>query len=380
MSVLAKKESVETITPAVHLEFIQNQAGLPEDAGIEEVEEYHRAIFLHHHAGDLEKFQQQAHIHENRLAHLEARLQDTHARLASTQKLIPATFEGEADVRPSSPWNFWDRTMFITAGLGVAALVVFGILNISFNLLESGLVTFIENPIRAYFWAALLPVGALGVKVGWDFLQSRQARNIYLWICLGTGIVGVLVWVAAYASVYPTFSKSINEHVQSLSVFDKADNGGSALSGMNSAGTKWVDAITVGSQAVAEIFLSAILGMYMTMIYSRHRPVRLAGNPLFLQLDEERRSLEENVARERLALGEARGNQTRLENELTALISFAKSMFQKEVALRRDQSQQKRLLLDQISEQLRSQLETVENGIHRNYNTPTPAPGRINGK
>jgi hypothetical protein len=192
--------------------------------------------------------------------------------------------------------------------------------------------------------------------------------------------VGVLVWVAAYASVYPTFSKSINEHVQSLSVFDKADNGGSALSGMNSAGTKWVDAITVGSQAVAEIFLSAILGMYMTMIYSRHRPVRLAGNPLFLQLDEERRSLEENVARERLALGEARGNQTRLENELTALISFAKSMFQKEVALRRDQSQQKRLLLDQISEQLRSQLETVENGIHRNYNTPTPAPGRINGK
>src|SRR6185436_872666 len=114
------------------------------------------------------------------------------------------------------------------------------------------------------------------------------------------------------------------------------------------------------SQAVAEIFLSAVLGMYMTMIYSRHRPVRLAGNPLFIQLDEERRALEENVERERLAMGEAKGNQTRLENQLTALLAFAKSMFQKEAALRRDQSLQKRVLLDQISEQIRSQLETVE--------------------
>src|SRR5690349_22964910 len=115
MTVLARKEPVETIAPAVHLEFIQNQSGLPEDAGIEEVEEYHRAIFLHHHAGDLEKFQQQARIHENRLSHLETRLQEAHTRLASTQKLIPATFEGDADVRPSSPWNLWDRAMFVTA-------------------------------------------------------------------------------------------------------------------------------------------------------------------------------------------------------------------------------------------------------------------------
>jgi hypothetical protein len=381
MSVLAKKDSVETIAPAVHLEFIQNQAGLSEDAGIEEVEEYHRALFLHHHAPDLEKFQQQTRIHENRLTHLETRLQETHARLASTQKLIPANLDGDPDVKPSSPWNLWDHAMFITAGLGIAALLVFGILNISFNLLESGLVTFIENPIRAYFWAALLPVGALAVKVGWDFLQSRQGKNIYLWTCLGAGILGVLVWVAAYASVYATFSKSVNEHVQSLSVFDKNEgNQGGALAGMNSAGTKWIDAITVGSQAVAEIFLSAVLGMYMTMIYSRHRPVRLAGNPLFIQLDEERRALEENVERERLGMGEAKGNQTRLENQLTALLAFAKSMFQKEAALRRDQSQQKRVLLDQISEQIRSQLETVENGINRNFNSPPPAIRRHNGK
>jgi hypothetical protein len=382
MSPLVKKNTAETITPAVHLEFIQNQAGLPEAQGIEEIEAYHRALFLHHHAGDLERFQEQGRIHTGRVAHLEARLKETHARLAGMEKLIPVSLDGEPDIKPTSPWNFWDRAMFAASILGIASLLIFGVLNVSFNLLESGLVTFLESPVRAYFWAALLPVGALAVKVGWDFLQSRRMRNIYLWACLTAGIAGVLVWVAAYATVYPTLSKSINEHIESLSVFDQGASRGGSLTGLNSAGAKWIDVVTVAAQAVAEIFLSAVLGIYLTMIYSKHRPVRLAGNPVFTQLDEERRQLEENVARERMALAEARGQQSRLENQLSALVAFAKSMFQKEAALRQDQSQQKRLLLDQISEQLRSQLETVGAGgsLSRNHNPQTPALGHSNGK
>jgi hypothetical protein len=90
--------------------------------------------------------------------------------------------------------------------------------------------------------------------------------------------------------------------------------------------------LTVISQATAEIFLSAVLGMYMTTLDTRHRPVRLAGNPLFTQVDQERRLLEEDVALERRALAEARGQQTKLENQLTALLAYAKSMFRKETA------------------------------------------------
>jgi hypothetical protein len=85
----------------------------------------------------------------------------------------------------------------------------------------------------------------------------------------------------------------------------------------------------------------------MTMIHGKHRTVRLVGNPLFTQVDEERRSLEENIARERMALGVANGNRTRLENQLVALLAYAKSMFQKELALRRDQSEQRQAWLDQ---------------------------------
>ena len=382
MSVLVKKDTAGTITPAVHLEFIQNQAGLPEEEGIDEIEAYHRALFLHDHACDLERFQQQGRIHEDRLAHLETRLRETDARLTGLEKLVPVNVDGEPDIKPCAPWNLWDRGMFISALLGIVCLLVFGVLNISFNLLESGLVTFLENPIRAYLWAALLPVGALAVKVGWDFLQSQSKREIYLWICLTAGIVGVLVWVAAYAMVYPTLSKSINEHIEALSVFDSGASPGSSLMSINSAGAKWIDVVTVAAQAVAEVFLSAVLGMYLTVIYSRHRPVRLVGNPVFTQLDEERRTLESNVARERIAMAEARGNQSRLESQLSALVAFAKSMYQKEAALRRDQSQQKRLLLDQISEQLRTQLETVANGSApgRNHSPQIPALGHPNAK
>jgi len=82
MNLHVKKDTATTITPAVHLEFIQNQAGLAEGEVVEEIEAYHRALFLHHHAGELERFREHARIHEDRLIHFDARLKDTYARLA----------------------------------------------------------------------------------------------------------------------------------------------------------------------------------------------------------------------------------------------------------------------------------------------------------
>lgn len=356
MNALASKQTAAA-GPAVHLEFIQNQASLSEEDGLRAVDEYHRAIFMHHYARDFERFQQQGRIHNDRLVHLEARLSELNARLTGQEKLVAVKHEGELDVHPSAPWNIWDRAMFIAALLGVLSLLIFGVLNISFNLLESGLVTFVESPVRAYFWAALLPVGALAVKVGWDFLQSQRKRELYVWTCLGIGIIGVLVWMSAYATVYPTLSKSTAEQIDELSVFENSTAAATA------SGVKWSDVMIVASQATAEIFLSAVLGIYMTMIYMRHRPVRLAENPVFVQIDRERRELGAEVERERIALAEAQGNENRLRSQLEALVSYARSLFQHETALRRDQLHQKRLLLDQISEQLRSQLQTMQSPL-----------------
>jgi len=378
MKTTEPKSNAASIIPAVHLEFIQNGLEDPENTSLEQVEDYHRALFLHHHAVEWEKYRQQAKTHEDRVAFLEGQLKSTDAVLNSRSKLVPVTVNGEEDTKPTSPWNAWDLLMFVICSVGIVCLITFGIWNISFNLLESGLITFRENPIRSYLWAALLPVGALAVKLGWDFLQDRKRRDVYLWTCLLLGMSGVLVWAGAYACVYPTLSKGIGEHIASLTVFDNSSPASSAV-GLNFAGAKWIDVITVASQAIAEIFLSAVMGMYLTVLYARHRPVRLALDPTFNQLTQERRSLEATIAQERLNLGEANGNLVRLENQLSALIAYGRSVFHRERAQRKDQSEKRQVILDQLSEHVRSHLEASNASNRLMSESSVSAPFQKNG-
>ena len=379
MKTTAPKSHAESIIPAVHLEFIQNELENPEATNLEQVEDYHRALFLHHHAVEWEKYRQQARTHEDRLAFLEGQLKSTDAVLSSRTKLVPVAVNGEEDTKPTSPWNAWDLLMFTICSLGIVCLITFGIWNISFNLLESGLITFRENPIRSYLWAALLPIGALAVKIGWDFLQDRQRRDAYLWTCLLLGMLGVLVWAGAYACVYPTLSKGIGEHIATLTVFDSPSSASPSAGGLNFAGAKWIDVVTVASQAIAEIFLSAVMGMYLTVLYARHRPVRLALDPTFNQLTQERRSLEATIAEARLNLGEANGNLVRLENQLSALIAYGRSVFHREQAQRKDQSEKRQVILDQLSEHVRSHLETSNSTNRLVTKASVSAPLQKNG-
>ena len=346
----------------IDLDYISNQAGAPDASSVDEVEAYHRALFLGRTASEFERTRQEAQIHGDRVERLETRLGEVRRQVASVEKLMPRQDSADESGVAVTPWTHWDRVMVTLAGVGVLGLLIFGVLNISFNLLESGLVTFQENPARAYFWAALLPVGAMAVKIGWDSLEAVRTRRLYHWTCLILGVAAVLVWVAAYASVYPSLSKNTAERIQSLSVFDGPDARPSGLGAVNGAGARWVDVTIVGSQAVAELFISAALGIYMTRVASRHTAPRLPSNPLHDQLEEERVELESDLARERLSLGAARGTQQRLEHQLNVLVALARSAFQREAALRRDQSRQERLLLDQIAGQLRTQLQTVGTG------------------
>ena len=97
--------------------------------------------------------------------------------------------------------------------------------------------------------------------------------------------------------------------------------------------------------------------MYLTSLYARHRPVRLVHDPAYAQLEAERRDLEHSIARERAGLGLANGNLLRLENQLSALIAYGKSLLHREAAKRQDQSEKRQVILDQLSEHLRHHLE-----------------------
>lgn len=357
----SKNEPDTALTASINLEYVRNLAHSETPDGAEAVAAFHHSLFMHRHGPDLERFRQQKRITEDRLADLEFRLCETRERLRGETPHVPVSEDGKPDTDPNPPWNLWDGAMFWVAGFGVVSMLVFGVFNISFNLLESGIVTFTEHPIRAYIWAALLPVGALGVKVGWDLLRSPRKRVAYLWTCLSLGILALLVWVTAYASVYPALSMTTAERIANLGLTDgPGSDGRGGLSQLTSGGVKRIDMMIVAAQALAEICLSAVLGIYMTQLYARHRPVRLAANPTFGKLDQQRRTLEEIVARERLALAEAEGNQNRLEHQLNAFVAYAKSLFERETSLRRDSGHQKRRLLDQIAEQLKARLAAAD--------------------
>jgi hypothetical protein len=373
MSTVVRNPSEESIKPAVHLEFIRNQAALTteQQPATDEIAEYHRSLFMHHHALEIERLKQEGLSHEERLGFLHSRWNEIQERLKGLEKFVPVAYEGQPDVRPSAPWNMWDRLMFGGALAAIISLLIFGILNISFNLLESGLVTFMENPYRAYFWAALLPVGAFAVKVGWDLLPDGSWRAVYLWVCLALGMAGVLVWMGTYSTVYPTLSKSITDQLTNVSVFDDSSSAGQ----FNPGGARSVDMVMVFAQAIAEIFLSAVLGMFMTLIYSRHRPVQLATDPVFARLDEERVRLEREMVDARMGLAAARGREKQYENQLSALATYAKSIYQKEVAVRKEQSSQKEAVLDRITQHVRTQLETISSGDYQ----PRPASLPLEG-
>ena len=347
------------VTPPVHLEFIHNQLANPAAAAtaLAEVEDYHRALFLHHHALDWEQARQKARTHADRLAFLEERLRETEQRRRAAPGFVPVMVDDRPDTLPRDPWNAWDRFMFLLCALAIGFLIAFGISNISFNLLESGLITFREHPLRAYLWTALLPVGALAIKVGWDSLAGRRARDLYLWSCLILGVAALLTWVGAYAGVYPTLSRGLDEQLATLTVFDTA---GAAARGRDLAGAKWVDVITVAAQAIAEIFLSAVLGMHLTNLYARHRPVRLAVDPVTAQIELERHRLDECIARERTGSADANGAVTQLENQLTALLAYGRSLFHREAARRQDQAQKRQIILEQLSDQVRLHLDPLE--------------------
>ena len=100
-----------TLAPSIHLEFIQNQMGQPESASLEEIEAYHRALFLHQHSRELDQCSQDERTHRERLIHLEARLVSAQARMAGMESMLPVSVGGEPDIRPSAPWNHWDLSL-----------------------------------------------------------------------------------------------------------------------------------------------------------------------------------------------------------------------------------------------------------------------------
>ena len=109
MNATAPKSKPDNITPAVHLEFIQNHLETSNPSAPEEIEQYHRALFLHHHSVEWERSRQRVKTHEERLAFLESRLKQTQTGLGERAKFVSVKFDGRDDIEPTSPWMRFAR-------------------------------------------------------------------------------------------------------------------------------------------------------------------------------------------------------------------------------------------------------------------------------
>jgi hypothetical protein len=96
-------EIPEQIAPAVHLEFIRNRAELPDDSGLEEIGDYHRALFMHHRARDLARVQQEGMFHEERLGFLHVRWKELQSVCKNS---INSSVHEATDIKPSVPGIF----------------------------------------------------------------------------------------------------------------------------------------------------------------------------------------------------------------------------------------------------------------------------------
>src|SRR5262245_44525455 len=109
MSQLPAKADDNAIASAIHLEFIRAVAESSDGAGVEDVEMFHRALFLNRHGKDLERFQQERRIRQDRLTSLELRLKHIRDKLAGEENLVAVLEDGRPDTQPMAPWNLWDR-------------------------------------------------------------------------------------------------------------------------------------------------------------------------------------------------------------------------------------------------------------------------------
>src|SRR5258705_9890008 len=91
----ASASNGEGIVPAVHLEFIQNHLENPDGSPADEIEQYHRNLFLHHHAVEWEKHRQVAKTHEEKLTFLQEQLKKVDAGIAQRNRLVPVMVNGE---------------------------------------------------------------------------------------------------------------------------------------------------------------------------------------------------------------------------------------------------------------------------------------------
>lgn len=160
------------------------------------------------------------------------------------------------------PWR-WDFIDQATAGVALAFVFVLmgmGMTTVYSILIDSGTPAFIERPYLAWALSFIVPAASLGVKFGYDMIDTDLARRFYGQIVYVVAFAFLVIWVITFAANFGGLNAGIDW-----------DTLGETSTGKGR--------IMTAVQLLAEIFNGAALFMVVSNIAAKYSAETLYHNP-----------------------------------------------------------------------------------------------------
>jgi hypothetical protein len=292
--------------------FIEAEAGAGDDAGASRVADHHRNLHTMARGGamfTLERIRQKVEANLSSIGEGIVRLR---AQLTKTRQ-----WDDTPSAQPAKPWAWWEIGGAVLNGVGALACLFIDVHTYCVNLMESGLRTFREDPVSAYFYGGL----ALGLPVGLKTLLGRFGHKdggvCRLWRGLAIATVALCIaGFVAFALAYPSPGSA-------PSGFGSLVGGAAA----HSAESPEVQKVFSVLLMVVTGAISALLWHNLTTTLEEHRRSGREINEQWKVLREELERLEACRHIEMETLGAIEGKLAEYRAEQNALVDSATNFY-----------------------------------------------------
>ncbi|SFO40806.1 hypothetical protein SAMN04488056_105251 [Cohaesibacter marisflavi] len=256
---------------------------------------------------------------EKQVQSAQAELEEVKAELRTTSKQT-ASWRGnqgrdEADMIEAEfcEWQSRHRVEATILLIVTMMAAVASFITAYTNLVGSGVVVFLDNPLLPASMAALAPLCGFAIKSVHGFLRSGWQTRSYIFSLVSAMLVSVCLWIVLYAGSYHGLSPN-------------------ALSGGFLDDASWWDGVRdtifIIVSLSTEILISAVFALRLTIIAGRYSPDYFRPNQDFIDLEKRESALEKHLLKLEDELDDLIAEHCRLEAELEGYINTALLMFE----------------------------------------------------
>ena len=249
----------------------------------------------------------------------EAELEEVKAERKATSKKTPSWRgnQGKDDAEmieaDFSEWQSRHKVEAILLMLVILIAAAASFITAYTNLIGSGVVVFLDNPLLPASMASLAPLCGFAIKSVNGFLRSGWQTRSYIFSLVSAMMVSVVLWIVLYADSY---------HGLSPNAF-----GGGFLDDAS-----WWDGIRdtifIIVSLSTEILIGAVFALRLTIIAGRYSPDYSHPNQDYVELENRETVLEKRLPKLVAELDALTDEQGKFEAELKGYINTALMMFE----------------------------------------------------